>query len=72
MVEPSEVSGALLQFQVAAADEVVVADERLGAFGEHHGVIGGELDHRDGVGSYRDVFDLADLHAGDADEVALL
>ena len=37
-------AGAFLQFQIAVADQVVVADQRLGALGQHHGVVGGELD----------------------------
>ena len=64
------VTRALLKLQVAAADEIVVADERLAALGQHHRVIGGEPHDHDVVVPDRDVFDLADFHAGDAYEVA--
>ena len=65
-------AGALFQRQISAADEVFVADDGPAALGEHHRVVGSELDEHGGVGLDRDVFDLADLDAGDADEVSAL
>ncbi len=45
-VELLGAAGAFLERQIAAADEVVVADDGPGALGEHHRVVGGELDQR--------------------------
>ena len=69
-VELLGAAGALLQRQIAAADQVVVADDGPAALGQHHRIVGGELDQRRRVGLNRDLLDLADLDAGDADEVA--
>ena len=65
-------AGTLLQCQIAAADQVVVADGGPAALGQHHRVVGGELDQHGGVVADGDVLDLADLDPGDADEVAAL
>ena len=71
-IELRGAAGAFLQRQIAAADQVVVPDDGPAALGQHHRVIGGELDQRGGIGLNGNVLDLADLDAGDADEVALL
>ena len=65
-------AGTLLQRQVAAADQVVVADDGPAALGQHHRVVGGELDQRRRIGLNRNLFHLADLDTGDADEVVVL
>ena len=68
-VEALDSARPLLQLQIAITDEVLLADQCTGAVGEHHGVLGGELDIHDGVWPYRNALDLAHFHAGDAHEV---
>ena len=65
-------AGAFLKCHVSATDEVVVSDDCLAAFGEHHRVVCGELDAHIGVGLDGDALDLADLDTADAHEVAAL
>ena len=45
-LQSDRAAGALLERQVTAADEVVVADHRPAALGEHHRVVGAEFDQR--------------------------
>ncbi len=63
---------AFLQREVAAADEVVVSDDGPAALGQHHRIVGGELDQRRRIRLDGNLFHLADLDARDADEVAVL
>ena len=69
-MEPLDAAGSLFQCQVSAADEVVVADGRAGAFGEHRRRGNGELDVQSRIAVEGNLFDLAHLDTGDADEIA--
>jgi hypothetical protein len=64
------VACAFLQGQIASADQVVVAHGCLGAVREHCRGISGEFHHDGRVRLQGDLFDLADLDAGDAHEIA--
>lgn len=71
-LELSGSPGSCLEREIAPTDQVRIADDRLAAFGQHHGVVGAELDHRGAVILDRDLLDLADFNPRDADEVAAL
>ena len=68
--QPAGRPRALFEREVAVTDQVLVAHDSFGALGEPHPVVDCEADGDRAVAMQRQVADLADLHPGDADEVA--
>ena len=72
MLEFSGAPGAFLECQVTPTDQVLVANDCLTALGQGHGAVHAEFDECSPVVLDRDISDVSDFDAADADEVAVL
>ncbi len=68
--QPARRPGAFFKREITVTDQVFVAHDRFGAVGEPHPFGYCEADGDCAVAVQGKVADLADLHPGDADEVA--